>query len=369
MYQAYWPTVVGEPRDVVLNHLNFSSAAIAAGKFGPAKRSLDIAIAGITSVFSNEKNAAKALKLWHEEGMKDYKGEPYERAMVFYYRGLLYALDREFDNARASFEAGYQQDSVAIDSETVADFGLMLFLKAWSSERMRHASLAQRDWDEFAGLITTWPGSRPIGKLAIVETGSAPRKVADGVGHYELVYRRGKGHQPNRFVARGIGPEPYMMEDIFVQAVTRGPRPIDRIIQGKAQFMNRSLAAGSVLSDLGDATSRVSLITGVLGADRFGRGAGYASDALGVASAVSLLMAVSANPRVDTRYWEGLSDRVYVIQLGAGETAKHATWELTYPDGWSFSQPATETVVAMTEQLEWYRVPHRFRYKPPVVYK
>lgn len=369
LHLSYWPVAAGEPRDAVLNHLNFAAKAITAGAFAPARRALDTAIVGITSVFSNEKNASRALKLWYEEGMKDYKGEPYERAMAFVYRGLLYALEKEYDNARASFEAAYQQDSVAVDSETVADFALALYFKSWAGERMGDQYLADEAWREFAALVSNYGGARPIGKIAIVETGSAPRKLADGVGHYELVYRRGKGHQPNRFEVQGLPLKPAVVEDLFVQAATRGPRPVDRIIKGKAQFMNRALAAGTVFGDLGDVASIGSAVGGVYGANEFGRGAGYASDALGVASSISLLLAVSANPRVDTRYWQGLSDRIYVIQLPPGGTVKHAAFKLSYPDGYSFSQAATETVVALSEHMEWYRVPHRFRYKPPVTYK
>lgn len=369
LHLAYWPIVVGQPRDVVLHQLNFATSAITMGAFVPARRALDAAIVGITSVFSNEKNASKALKLWYEEGMKDYKGEPYERAMAFIYRGLLYALDKEYDNARASFEAAYQQDSVAIDSETVADFALALYLKSWASERMGDKYLADQAWREFAALVSNYAGALPIGKIAIVETGSAPRKLADGVGHYELVYRRGRGYQPNRLEVQGSTIKPVLVEDLFVQAATRGPRPVDRIIKGKAQFMNRALAAGTILGDMGDVASIGSVAGGLLGANEFGRGAGYASDALGLASSISLLLAVAANPRADTRYWEGLSDRIYVLQLPSGGTAKHVTFKLTYPDGYAFAQTASTTIVAITEHLEWYRVPHRFRYKPPITYK
>ncbi|RMF18820.1 MAG: hypothetical protein D6761_01670 [Candidatus Dadabacteria bacterium] len=369
LQRAWWPIVAAPARDRVLHRLNFALAAARAGAFRPAEREFDQALNAIASVFSDRKNAKKALKLWYEEGMKDFKGEPYERAMAYGYRGLLYALAGEYDNARAAFESGFQQDAVAIDADTVADFSSLLYLKAWASAHMPISrSLAQDDWDDYQKLVPQSPLRRPAGRIAIIETGSAPRKVADGVGHAELVYRRGKGYQPNHLQTANGAVRIALLEDLFLQAATRGPRFVDRIIQNKAQFMERSLATGTVLSEIGDAAWIANIWSTAAGAGKVGMGAGYASDALGLASAISLLLSAKANPHVDTRYWAELPDRLYVVELADGATLFNETFELTYPDGWSFSVPATETVVVRSDTLEWYRVPHRFRYRPPIVY-
>ncbi|MEC8183119.1 MAG: hypothetical protein VX123_13805 [Pseudomonadota bacterium] len=47
--------------------------------------------------------AGLARSNFAREDVKDFKGEPFERAMVFYYLGLSYLALGDFENARASF--------------------------------------------------------------------------------------------------------------------------------------------------------------------------------------------------------------------------------------------------------------------------
>ena len=47
-----------------------------------AKLSFDDAIARIESIHSNDANAKEAQSKFSEESIKDFKGDPYERAMI-----------------------------------------------------------------------------------------------------------------------------------------------------------------------------------------------------------------------------------------------------------------------------------------------
>ncbi|HBC20010.1 MAG TPA: hypothetical protein DC022_14990, partial [Alcanivorax sp.] len=96
--------------------------------------------------------------------------------------------------------------------------------------------------------------------LIVAETGTSPRKLADGVGHYELVYRRGKGFTENRakIAGDGLNQTLYPAEDVFFQASTRGGRAVDRIIEGKVQFKQTTGNVGDAMTSLSDN----SLITG-----------------------------------------------------------------------------------------------------------
>jgi hypothetical protein len=93
-------------RNEVLNHMEVGLSAYKLGYYQQAKRSFDAAIMNIGSVYADSSEAKKARSLWYEEGRKDFKGEPYERAMVYFYRGLLYLQDADYENARASFING-----------------------------------------------------------------------------------------------------------------------------------------------------------------------------------------------------------------------------------------------------------------------
>ena len=55
--------------------------------------------------------AARARGLFAAERTKPFIGEPYERVMAYYYRGILYWRDGQPDNARACFRSGQVIDS------------------------------------------------------------------------------------------------------------------------------------------------------------------------------------------------------------------------------------------------------------------
>ncbi|MDB5452966.1 MAG: hypothetical protein JWO33_1544 [Caulobacteraceae bacterium] len=82
-------------RNRVLNQMEIGARAFWRADYTTAKPALDDAIVHIGAVFDSNPNAANARKLWYDEGSKDFKGEPYERAMVFFYRGLIYLHDAD----------------------------------------------------------------------------------------------------------------------------------------------------------------------------------------------------------------------------------------------------------------------------------
>src|SRR6476646_6816332 len=98
-------------RDRVLHDYRFAATALRQGKFDEAKARLDDAIARIGGIITNDAEAAKARGLFTAEATKPFIGEPYERVMAYYYRGILYWRDGEPDNARACFRTAELEDS------------------------------------------------------------------------------------------------------------------------------------------------------------------------------------------------------------------------------------------------------------------
>ena len=84
--------------------------------------------------------------------MKHFKGEPYERAMSYYYRGLLYMLEEDYENARACFKAGIIQDAFAEENQNRCDFALLLFLEAFCSLKLGDQELAKAALEEMKKL-------------------------------------------------------------------------------------------------------------------------------------------------------------------------------------------------------------------------
>lgn len=192
----------------------------------------------------------------------------------------------------------------------------MLYLEMWSSLQLGDYDAAAETWSELKKLRPDCPRPRKEQNVLIVaETGRSPRKLADGVGHAELVYRRGKGFKDTQVEIFRSGDHSstlYPIEDIYMQACTRGGRMVDRILEGKVVFRQRRSDEHSVLSKVGETSMLASSLfhhskdVGNLQAI----GGGFA-----VAGAFCGLMAINAKPNADTRYWEGIPDAVHVATI------------------------------------------------------
>ena len=300
-------------RNFVLNHTQAGLMAFQLKEYDLATQSFDQALLRIESVFSNNERAAKARSLWYEEGAKDFKGEPYERAMAYYYRGLLYLLRGDYENARAAYKNGILQDAFAEEEQYRCDFALLIFLEGWTYQCLGDFQTANAAYEEVRKLRPDFVPPRPDDNtLLIVETGKSPRKVADGIGHDELKYRRGRHFTEKRVQIR-IGDQLYPlypMEDIFWQAATRGGRLVDKILKGKVSFMETQRASGEILSNV--ATAGIIASSAPVGDMSALHGV---SAALGLISVVQLAIALNVNPRADTRYWNNLPDTIHNITL------------------------------------------------------
>ena len=92
-------------KDRVLHECRSAASAMRRAQFDEAKRLLDDALLTMGASLANDKSAKKARSLFSEESKKTFRGEPYERVMAYYYRGILYWMDGEPDNARACFRS------------------------------------------------------------------------------------------------------------------------------------------------------------------------------------------------------------------------------------------------------------------------
>lgn len=299
-------TAEGE-RNRVLNQMEIGARAFWRDDRAASNAALDDAIGQIGAVFASDPNAAKARQLWYDEGSKTFKGEPYERAMVFLYRGLGYLRDGDFENARAAFRQGQMQDAFAEESQNRTDFALLVFLEAWASHQNGDEDLRDQALEQLKALRPDFPG---IGKddnvLVLAETGYSPRKLGDGLDHSFFVYRRGKNiAEDGAEIVRGDqGVRAYRMEDIYWQASTRGGREVDRILQGKAQFKAGTGSVGSALADGVNAYTDVA-------------GTSTGAAAVGAVAGVFLIVSSSTKPKADVRYWSSLPDAVHVLTFPA----------------------------------------------------
>ena len=314
--QPHYEDLLAEGRrNEVLNRMELSLVAFRNGHYDHAERHLDNAIVDIESVFADNEAARRARSLWYQEDEKDFKGEPYERAMAFLYRGLLFLRAGDYDNARASFMSGLLQDAFAEEEQHAADFAAFMYLAGWAAAKAGNERLAAEHFGEFLQFRPDAPlPEADHNVLVFVETGTSPRKLGDGIGHHQLVYRRGLGFDEVRARIEYAGQqhELYPVEDVYFQASTRGGRAVDRIIDGQVEFKRRTESVGTNLTNV----TNNSVVAGLTA------GTGVFAVA-SVAGVTALGLSARANPRADTRYWQTLPDTLHVYSLRAeeGETA------------------------------------------------
>ncbi len=294
-------------RNRVLNDMEIGARSFWMGDLASARQSLDDAMLGINTVYANDPAAEKARSLWYEEGSKNFKGEPYERAMAFFYRSLLFLREGDYQNARAAARQGLLQDAFAEDDQSRADFALLMFIDAWASHLDGNADLREQALSELKRYRPNFPGIKPgDDTLVLVETGTAPRKLPDGVNHSYFVFRRGKGFTENRatLVSGATSLPLFPMEDIFYQASTRGGREIDGVLQGKAQFRNNANSASSLLLNSAVAYQDVA-------------GGNTATYVVGGIGAMASFIGSRAKAQADTRAWSTLPDSIHVATFSS----------------------------------------------------
>lgn len=305
--QPYFRALAQEgERNAVLNLERAGLAAMEVGDDADAAEAFDQALRKIETVYADNETAKKARSKFTKESVKNYKGEPYERAMAFYYRGLLYMRAGDYENARASFRGGLLQDEIAEDQKYSGDFALLTVLAGWSSQCLGQASQAK---DFYADAEKVRPGIRIPGPedhvMLIAELGDGPRKWSDGKYKENLRFKPADPRPERKasFALGGATLDGSQGENLYFQASTRGGRQIDGILSGKASFKSGA-------EDLSGAASTGAMIASQMStnATNYGAASGmaYASVALSAFSLGSAMFAAATKPQADIRYWDTL---------------------------------------------------------------
>lgn len=361
LHYHYQRILIEGRRNLVLNHMRAGLAAMELREFDLAEESFDISLLNIESVYTDDENAARARSLWYAEGRKDFKGEPYERAMAYYYRGLLYILKGDYENARASFKGGLLQDTMAEEAIYQADFALLIFLEGWSSLMLGDWDMAEESFQEvkkFRPDFVIPPRNHNV--LLIAETGNAPQKMAVGRGGGALGFVEGQGFREDsvRFQTDRSAYAGFPMENIFWQANTRGGRQVDHILAGKVSFRDTNQVMGQTLTQLSLTTLAMS--------PQFGDDAGMVAIVAGVIGLLGLgqqAVAERTQTQADTRYWDNLPDRVHVVTLNSEDNAHDLKVEFLKSNGRSIAnldQEANINFVNSRSGFAWVRARSAF---------
>jgi hypothetical protein len=297
----------GPQRDRVLWEYRLAAAAMRQGQFNLAKQNLDDALLTLGGIYGKDKNAKEARSYFHAEAKKTFIGEPYERSMAYIYRGILYWMDGEPDNARACFRSAEFEDSDTENHEYAGDWVLPEYLDGLATTKLHgDGSDAFKRAQASAKGVTLPPYLPNANALFFIEFGPGPTKFATGRYGEELRF-----HTPPSPVTSAelkvdalqipIAPT----DDVSFQATTRGGRVMDHILGNKAVFKSTTDIAGNVALIGGLTTAAVSR-------DRTAQEVG-----LGVAFAglVSKVVSAATVPAADTRSWDNLPRYLSFVSL------------------------------------------------------
>lgn len=302
-----------KPQDRVLWNYRIAASALRAGNFEEAKAKLDDAILNMGGIIANSADAAKARSLFSGESSKVFIGEPYERAMAYYYRGLLYWRDGQPDNARACFRTAQFIDSDAEADSYRGDYVLFDYLDGLASEK-----LSADGRDAYRRAVANAKGralpayDRSANVLVFAEFGTGPRKYAGGEYGEQLRFMTPDSRVYSaRLTVAGRTVNLPAYDDLNFQATTRGGRVMDHILGNKAVFKSTTNTVGDVAA-----------VGAVVAASRINRYDGTHSEgsqntalALGAVALISKIAAAATTPDADTRTWNNLPQRLSFAAL------------------------------------------------------
>lgn len=294
----------------VLNNLRLGSCAIAANDWATAERAFSQAYEVMNSAGVNS-GARGAAAVIINEGLKVWKGEPYERAMCSFYLGVVYYQNLDYNNARACFENAlfklrdYSKDDKEEEyDELESDFvgAQVMLAQCWNKlNRPDKANDIMANAHRINGSVVNRTAfSNKANVLLVVDFGEGPRKVTQ---YDNSVLKIGPtpeeaGPLPKPKVkvgtkTIGIAGDDTPLYDTLAMAQQRKWQSIDTIRIAKAAVGAGLMTAGAVRTATADKE-------------------GHVWTGLGLMAAGAL---IKASGDADLRFWENLSRGLYVIPL------------------------------------------------------
>ena len=288
----------GPPRDRVLWEYRVAAAAMRQGKFEVAKQNLDDALLTLGGIYGKDADAKKARGYFNAEAKKTFIGEPYERSMAYIYRGILYWMDGELDNARACFRSAEFEDSDTQNREYAGDWVLPEYLDGLATTKLhRDGSDAFKRAQANARNVKLPPDNPKANAVFFVEFGPGPAKYASGQYGEELRLRTTPSPVTAAELKVGSLQIPVApADDLGFQAKTRGGRVMDHVLGRKAVFKSTTDTVGNLALMGGLATAAAS----------DNRTAQQVGLGIALAGLVSKAISAATVPAADTRTWDNL---------------------------------------------------------------
>ena len=303
-----------------MNLADIGANAINFGDLNSARTAFDGALAIMDSIVPDSEILDDALSLSGSEKSKIFIGEPHERAMCYFYRGLIFLADGDFENARACFINGEMQGVVLNGRATQTNWLSLSYLQALA-DKLDGSYRAIQFPNQTPKDLSIGDYNEDDDTLIVIMTGYGPNKTHHSTkkGGYGLSYSR-IGSQIN--TVRVCIVEQYSLsstsnkkdidslkellkwsrpsEDIYIQAVSRGRREMDKILEAKEYEAERSNKNAGVWEKIGIAAGQCGI---------------WGAPVAGIAMLVGNSereRAATANPISDLRQLASLPQNIYI---------------------------------------------------------
>ncbi len=301
-------------RDRVLIQYREAATAMRQAQFPQAKAILDDALLSLGGISAGDKTAKEARSYFREESRKSFRGEPYERVMAYYYRGILYWMDGEPDNARACFRSAAIQDADPEQHTYESDYVLLDYLDGLASTKLRGDGTDAFNRAQKVARLARPPAYDPSANvLVFIEMGHGPEKYAAGEYREQLHFSPGSSVSTAAAITvdggaiTGFAPA---YDDLSFQATTRGGRQMDYILANKAVFKRTT----DVVGDVGIIGGAATMLGGAANGNSTATEVGAGLLALGL---VSKIVSSATTPEADTRTWDNLPNLLGFAALRA----------------------------------------------------
>ena len=318
LYPYYADLTAGGARDAVRNGYAIAVQAIEMGRYEEAERVLDAMLLELEGSSAGDKAARRARSKFHKEEAKRFRGEPYEQAMIFLLRGLLYMREGDYENARAAFRSGALVDRSSLDAppeeQYQDDLAEMDYLEGLCNlllgdYRAGECFERARENARHAGAVMDPP--EDFNTIAVFFSGKGPAKYKSG--QYGEILRFSPGDGAGGAVELAVNGQvtanaPGPLDNMTFQATTRGNREVDGILRGKAIFKT-----GTGLAGVAAVTTGTALIpTATQHQNDAALGAGIG---LILAGLVATGVSAATKPDADVRAIRPIPDDIYVFPM------------------------------------------------------
>ncbi|GEM_PF-1873281 len=351
-----WRKLCESPlKDRTLAEMHAGLAAMSQQHLLLAKTTFDQVLDSIEAIYADNPDAEKARSLWNAESVKDFKGEPYERMMAYYYRGILSLAEGDWDMAQASFQGGVLQDTMAQDQRFRADTAALIWLHGWTEHCRGNDQRADSLFNEAKSINPSLaPPAKDDRLLVLAETGTAPLKFRGGKHGEKLGIREGMAG--NYGLTAQVADHSIPLEraeDLFFQATTRGGRPVDSILADKADTKDG-------VADLGRAAMIAGTGTMVYAANN--RGNNNNAAAVGLAliliGALAQTAADNIDAYADTRAWGNLPHSLHLGSSAAVDNISRDMVALFDPAGRSVLSNPDEILLSGNKSCQLVHIGH-----------